>query len=124
MKEDVVDTVRRLGHGLVELAQNRLKLLQAETADELDRLGALLARQMLTGIAALLTVQALALVVVAAVWDTPWRLGAMIGLTLLGAGATAAAHASYVARKRRTKPIFADTLDELEKDRQALEKIV
>lgn len=122
MKEEVLDTVRRLGLGLVDMAQNRLELLQAETTDELDRLGALLARQVLVALSALLTVQCLALVVLAAAWDTPWRLAAVVGLTALAAGGTVAAYAAYVARKRRPTPIFASSLGELGKDRKTLEQ--
>ncbi|MGQ0699306.1 MAG: phage holin family protein [Panacagrimonas sp.] len=122
MKEDVLDTVRRLGHGLVDSAQNRLRLIQAELSDELERLGSLLSRLILFALSALLTVQLLALVVLAAAWDTPWRIPAMVGLTLLAAAGTFAAYNSYLARTRRDRPIFTSSIDELEKDRHALEK--
>lgn len=124
MKEDVLDTVRRLGHGAVDFAQNRLKLIQAELADELDRLGGLLARQILVALSALLTVQALALVVLAAVWDTPWRIAAVVALAMFAAVGTLAAYRAYEAAKRRGKPIFAASIKELDKDRLALEKVL
>lgn len=124
MKEDVLETVRRLSHGAVDFAQNRLKLLQAELADELDRLGGLLARQILVAFSALLTVQALALVVLAAVWDTPWRVAAVVALALIAALGTVAAYRAYEAAKRRGKPIFAASVDELKKDRLTLEKVL
>lgn len=122
MKEDVLDTVRRLGHGLVDSAQNRLRLLQSELADELDRLGVLLARQILVALLALLTVQSLALVVLAAVWDTPWRMTSVLALTVLAATGTGLSYRWYLADKCRKRPVFATSVDELEKDRQALER--
>lgn len=122
MKEDVLDTVRRLGHGLVDSAQNRLRLLQTELADELDRLGVLLARQILVALLALLTVQSLALVLLAMVWDTRWRVASVLALAVLAATGTALSYRWYLADKRRKHPVFATSVDELEKDRQALER--
>lgn len=122
MSQDPVDTVKRLGHQLIESAQTRLKLLQSEAADELDRLGALIALQILTALSALLTVQFLALVVLALVWDTPWRTPAMIGITVLAGTGTFMAYKAYEARKVRHKPVFDDSVKELETDRRLLEK--
>lgn len=122
MKEDVLETVRRLGHGLVDTAQNRLRLLQAELADELDRFGALLARQILVALSALLTIQFLALLVLAVSWDTAWRIPAMVVLTLLAVVATALSYRAYLKRTQRATPIFAASLEALAADRRTLEK--
>lgn len=117
-----MESARRLGHGLVDSAQNRLELLQSELAEEIDRLGMLLAHQALVALSALLTVQSLALVVLAVVWDTRWRVAATMVLAVGAVGGTIAAHARYRSRRRRPKAVFATSIQELEKDRQALDK--
>lgn len=121
LKDDLMETVRRLGHGLVDAAQNRLRLVQIELAEELDRLGVLLARQVLIAALALLTAQCFGLIVVALAWDTRWRLESTLVLGALAAAATAAAYRSYRSHRARSAPILARTLDELDKDRHALE---
>lgn len=122
MKRDLTDTLRDIADGFVDAAQNRLKLLQSEIGNEAERIGVLLACLVLTAFAALLTVQFVALVVLALVWDTPWRTHAMVALAVLGALATAAGYRAFTSRKQRPAPIFAASLEELEKDRRALEK--
>lgn len=127
MKEEALDAARRLGHGALDFAENRLRLLQSEIADEVDRLGALLTHLILLALTALLTFQFFALLVLAAAWDTRWRLMAMMALTMLAACATGLAYYTYQARKRRdvsqAESIFAASLNELTKDRQTLEKM-
>lgn len=122
MKRDLTDTLRSIGDGFLDAAQNRLKLLQSEIGEETDRLGGLLALLVVTAFAALLTVQAIALVVLVLVWDTPWRTHAVVALAVLAAVATVAAYRAFVARKERPGPLFATSLEELEKDRRTLEK--
>lgn len=122
MKEDVVETVRRLGNGVVDMLHGRLKLLQTELGDELDRLGGLLARQILVALTGLLTIQFLVLIVLALTWDTPWRVTAMTVITALAAGATACSYGAYTAHHRRRSPMFAASLRELEEDRRTLER--
>lgn len=122
MKEDVLETLRRLGQGLAETAQNRLKLIQSELGDEIERLGALLARQLLIALTALLTVQWLGVLVMAWCWDTPYRVHVAASLAALAAIVTALAYRAYTARKQRTRAMFESSLEELQKDRQALEK--
>lgn len=122
MKEDVVETVRRLGNGVLDMLQGRLELLQTELGDELDRLGGLLARQILVALSGLLTVQFLVLIVLALTWDTPWRVTAMILITLLAAGATALSYNAYTAHRHRRSPMFAASIRELEEDRRALKR--
>lgn len=122
MKRDLTDTLRGLGQGLVDAAQNRLQLLQSELAEEADRLGTLLAFQVLVALLGLLTVQSLALIVLALAWDTPWRTPATLALSALAGLATFLAYQAYSARRDRSKPIFSTSVEELEKDRRALEK--
>jgi uncharacterized membrane protein YqjE len=122
MKSEAMQTLRSLAQGLAGMAENRLRLLQSELADEAGRLGTLLAFQVLIALLALLTVQFLALVILALVWDTPWRVTAMVSLVAIAGGGTALAYRSYTSRKKRVVPMFATSLDELRKDREALEK--
>lgn len=122
MKRDLTDTLRAIADGFMDAAQNRLKLLQSEIGDETQRLGGLLTYLVLTALAGMLTLQAAALVVVAMVWDTPWRTHAMVGLVVLAGVGTALAYHAFTSRKQRPAPIFATSLEELDKDRRALEK--
>lgn len=122
MKRDLSDTLRSIADGFLDAAQNRLRLLQSELGAETERLGGLLALLVLTAFAGLLTVQALALVVLALAWDTPWRTHAMVALAVLAAVATVVAYRAFTARKQRPGPLFATSLEELDKDRRALEK--
>nr|WP_293247916.1 phage holin family protein [Panacagrimonas sp.] len=122
MKRDLTDTLRSIADGFIDAAQNRLKLLQSEVGDETERLGGLLAYLVLTAFAGLLTLQFAALVVLALVWDTPWRTHAMVALVLLAAIGTWMAYRAFTARKQRPAPIFATSIEELDKDRRALEK--
>lgn len=122
-----MDAVRRLGHGALDFAENRLRLLQAEVADEVDRIGGLLTHLILLALAALLTFQFLALLVLAAAWDTQWRVTSMVALTVLAASATGLAYFTYRSRQQRgeshPESLFAASLNELEKDRQTLERV-
>ncbi|MGH8515936.1 MAG: phage holin family protein [Panacagrimonas sp.] len=122
MKRDLTDTLRGIADGFVDAAQNRLKLLQSEIGEETDRLGGVLAYLVLTALAGMLTLQFAALVVLALVWDTPWRTHAMIALVVLAGIGTGLAYHAFTSRKQRPSPIFATSLDELDKDRRALEK--
>lgn len=122
MKRDLTDTLRSIADGFLDAAQNRLKLLQSEVGEETERLGGVLAYLVLTAFAALLTLQFVALVVLAVVWDTPWRTPAMVALAVLAGIGTALAYHAFVTRKQRPSPIFATSLEELDKDRRALEK--
>ncbi len=120
--KDLTDTLRNVAEGFVDAAQNRIKLIQSEVGEETDRLLVLLAFLVITGLLALLTLQILAMVVLALLWDTQWRMPAMIALVLGAASGCAWAYHAYVSRKARPAAIFATSLDELEKDREALEK--
>lgn len=122
MKRDLTDTLRSVAEGFVDAAQNRIKLLQSEIGEEADRLTGLLVLLIVAALLGLLTLQFVALVVLALLWETPWRAPAMIALTLGAGVATAMAYRAYVARKARPKAIFATSLEELEKDREVLEK--
>lgn len=117
-----MDTLRSLAQGLAGVAENRLRLLQSELGEEAQRLGRLLALQTLIALLGLLTLQFAALVVLALAWDTPWRVAAMVSLVLIAGAATALVYTRYAALKKRARPPFATSLEELRKDREALER--
>lgn len=120
--KDLTDTLRSMAEGFVDAGQNRLRLLQSEVGEETDRVLGLLVFLIVTALLALLTLQIVAMVVLALMWDTPWRTHAMVGLAIAAAAGTGWAYRTYIERKQRPKPIFATSLEELEKDRAALEK--
>lgn len=122
MKHDLTDTLRNIAEGFIDAAQNRLKLLQAEVGEETDRLLGLLAWLVVTALLALLALQFIALVVLALAWDTPWRTHAMVALTAAAAAATGFAYRAYLSARKRPKPIFVTSLEELQKDRVALDE--
>lgn len=122
VKRDLTDTLRHVAEGFIDAAQNRIRLVQSEVGEETDRLLGLLAFLVIAGLFAMLTLQIVALVVLTLVWDTPWRTHAMAALAALAAVATGLAYRAYVGRKERPKPIFETSIDELEKDRKALEQ--
>ena len=124
MKEDILHVVRRLGLSLVDSAHDRLKLLQVDLADELDRLGSLLTQQILVALSALFTLQLLSMALLAVIWDTVWRVPVSFALALIAALGTVLVYRTYLALKGRTRSVFASSLEELEKDRGALEKIL
>ncbi|MBL6751347.1 MAG: phage holin family protein [Nevskia sp.] len=118
----LADTLRQLLSRLLANGQTRLELAKLEAAAEAARLGrtaALAAAALLCGF---LAVEMLAALVIAAYWNTPWRLRA-IGALLCGAAA-ACAVLILVLRARRGRPstLFDATRAELEKDRRALER--
>ena len=122
MKHDLTETLRNIAEGFIDAAQNRLKLLQSEVGEETDRLLGLLAYLVITALLALPTLQLVALVVLTLTWDTPWRTHAMAGLAVAAAVAAGFAYRTYLSSKARPKPIFATSVEELQKDRLALDE--
>lgn len=122
MKHDLTETLRNIAEGFIDAAQNRLKLLQSEVGEETDRLLGLLAWLVITALLVLLVLQLVALVVLTLTWDTPWRTHAMVGLTAAAAVAAGFAYRAYLSCKERPKPIFTTSLEELQKDRVALDE--
>lgn len=122
MSASTADLLSRLARGLGSVAEHRLRLLQSELGEETQRLGRLLALQLLIALLGLLTLQFAALVVLAMAWDTAWRVPALVGLLVLAASGTALAYTRYTSRKQRKHPLFAASLEELRKDRAALEQ--
>jgi uncharacterized membrane protein YqjE len=107
--------LQRLFNSGLQYARVRLEILELELIEERQRLGALLTRGMLLSLTALTTTQFVAVLIVAAFWDTPWRLHA-IGLLIVAALlATAAAwHALGRLRREPARPLSA-AMRELER---------
>lgn len=74
------DSLRRLVLQSVDLGHSRIELLLFELGDERARLGLLFTRGLCAGLLGLLGVQLLVFLLIAAVWDGPWRLPVIAGL--------------------------------------------
>ena len=113
-------SLERLGHGLVTQLRQRLELMAVEVTEEEIRFTRVLAWQLVALFLTCLTIALGALLVIAAFWDTASRVAA-VG-AVLGAVAAAAGGMWWVYRQRlRRKPIlFAQTIEELRRDADAL----
>lgn len=94
--------VQRLLHSSLQYARVRLEILELELIEERQRISSMIIRGVLLSLTALMAVQFAAGLVVAAFWDTPWRLHALGALILLALLATAAAWSSL--RRLRKEP--------------------
>lgn len=83
--------LRRLHRHAVLYLRVRLELLELDLGAERQRLGGMLLAAALLALTALMTVQLAVLLLVAASWDTAWRLEVIGGLLLLALLAAAAA---------------------------------
>ena len=117
----VFDSVKQLVRSIVVHLQTRMALLSTEFAEEKQRLMTLLYSALMALFFVFVTLILALLFVIAAYWDTPYRLHTIGGLTLVflaGAGiASMKARAVLRARPR----LFSASLAELYKDRQQLD---
>jgi uncharacterized membrane protein YqjE len=113
-------SVKNLATSLVSHLHTRLELFTIEFAEEKLRLTSLLFGAILTLFFIFMAIVLAALFVIAAYWDTPYRLHAVAILAVLflvGAGITGGiVHAKLKSRPR----LFEASLAELYKDRQQL----
>lgn len=113
-------SIKNLAASLVSHLHTRLELFAIEFAEEKLRLTSLLVGAMLALFFAFMTLVLAVLFVLAAYWDTPYRLHAVAILAVLflaGAGITGA----MVRAKLKSRPrLFEASLAELYKDRQQL----
>lgn len=114
------ESLEHLGAGLVTQLRGRLALFAVEVTEEEIRFARSLGWQLLALFLTCLTLLLAALLVIAAFWDTPHRVGA-ISWTMVGVAAASGA-AWWVHRQHmRRKPIvFSQTLEELRRDALAL----
>ena len=104
-------------------ARSHLALLQHEWKQERSHILELLWRWALFAVAALTLYQLTAAFVVLAFWDTPWRLYAAGVMVLLTAGITYWSWTKVQGVLARSEQPFARSIEQFEKDREALERI-
>lgn len=113
-------SVKNLAASLVSHLHTRLQLFATEFAEEKLRLTSLLFSVMLALFFAFMTLVLVALFVIAAYWDTPYRLHAVAFLAVLFLTGTGI-FGSLLRAKLKSKPrLFEASLAELYKDRQQL----
>lgn len=83
--------LRRLRHHAGLYLRVRLELLELDLDAERQRLGGMLVAAALLALAAMMALQFIAVLVIAAAWYTPWRLHVIAALLLLALIATLAA---------------------------------
>ncbi|MEW6167831.1 MAG: phage holin family protein [Pseudomonadota bacterium] len=101
-------------HSAVRYARARLELLELEISTERERLGLLMTRGLLLSLAALMSTQFAAILVLAAFWETRWRLHAVAVLIVAALGATFAAWAALRRVQNRSSRPIAAALRELD----------
>ena len=113
-------SVKNLAASLIAHLHTRLELFATEFAEEKLRLTSLLFGALLALFFAFMTFVLAVLFVIAAYWDTPYRLHAVASVALLflaGAGISG----GLVRAKLKSRPrLFEASLAELYKDRQQL----
>ncbi|MEO8717062.1 MAG: phage holin family protein [Burkholderiales bacterium] len=114
-------SLKALGRTALDIVHTRLALLVTEIAEEQGRLAELLVYAALTLIAMVVAVVMLAVLVMATLWDTPYRLVAA-GTVAAVFAALGVASAVALVRKTRAKPrLFNASLDELGTDLERLQ---
>jgi len=117
----VFDSAKHLLASIVDHLHSRLALLSTEFAEEKLRLTTLLYSAITALFFLFMTLTLALLFVIAAYWDTPYRLHAIGGLALLfliGAGIAFSAVRTQLQSRPR---LFEASLGELYKDRQQLD---
>lgn len=113
-------SLERLGHGLVAQLRRRLELLAVEMTEEQLRFAHVLGWQLFALFMVCLSITLAVLLLIAGAWDGPSRVtvvGSLLFLVSLGAGAT---WWVYRERVRRKPLVFAQTIEELRRDEEAL----
>ncbi len=119
----LVQSVKDVAIGLIDQASDRLTLLGLEIAEERERVMAMVMSALAAAFFIALTVVFGAFWVVAAYWDTPYRLRAIGGLTIGAAVVSAAVVVFFVRKMREPAALFSHTLAEFERDRAAVERL-
>jgi uncharacterized membrane protein YqjE len=114
------DSLRRLGAAAVALGRIKLELLALGWQEEKALVAQLLVVVTLGALLAGFALLALAITITVWLWDTDYRMLALIITTaLLGAGALASIW-RVVGLLRTPSPLFATTVNELRRDEAAL----
>jgi uncharacterized membrane protein YqjE len=116
-----VDSVRQLGAGLIALAQTRLELVTTEISADIHRAVSTLIWVLAALFFGGLTVVMLAITLILAVPDE--RRVTVAALTVVIFLATAVIAGATVRSRLRSRPrLLGATIDELRRDREALER--
>ncbi|MEX2239919.1 MAG: phage holin family protein [Burkholderiales bacterium] len=114
-------SLKALSRTALDIVHTRLALLVTEIAEEQGRLAELLVYAALTLLAAVVAVVMLAVLVMATLWDTPYRLVAAGAVAAVFA-ALGVASAIALVRKTRAQPrLFNASLEELGTDLERLQ---
>jgi uncharacterized membrane protein YqjE len=109
----MIDAIKSLGRGALEILHARFELLVLEIAQEQSRVGELVMYAGATLLCVFLTLVTLVVFAVALAWDTPYRMLAIGAITVCFALCTAAFGAVCV-RKAKVKPkLFGGSLHEI-----------
>jgi uncharacterized membrane protein YqjE len=118
-----VRSVKDVAIGLIDQASDRLALIGLEIAEERERVMAMVMSALAAAFFIALTVVFGAFWVVAAYWDTPYRLRAIGGLTIGAAVISVAVVVLFMRKIHEPTALFSHTLAEFERDRDALEQL-
>jgi uncharacterized membrane protein YqjE len=116
----LLGSLKALVATMVAIAHTRLELFGEELQEEITRLGSLLVWGYVALFFASLAVLFLALVILIACWDTPYRLLVAIGLAVLFLALAAVAVGFVVNLLKSKKRLFDASLGELERDEAEL----
>lgn len=114
------ESLERIGHSLVSQLRRRLEMVALEITEEQIRFGRVLGWQLVALFLSCLSFALIVVLVIAAYWDGPQRLvaiGSMLGLTAAAAGAVWWLYRRDLSRKPM---VFAQTIEELRRDAEAL----
>ncbi len=103
------EQLNHLAVGLLKFAEDRLDLLRLEAAHEGSRIGAMLVRGFCAALLGFLTLEVLALLIVAVFWDTAWRLQVIAGLMLAALLGTLALFAAYLHKRNERSGLLNPT---------------
>lgn len=120
--DSLTDKLSQLAASAVGFARGRLDLLRSELHQEGERLGELARHGLVAAMFGFLALQAVALGVVTAFWETPYRFVAILFVALAAAAAAAWGLRSYRAKRAEPSSLLAQTTAELARDEQALSR--
>lgn len=115
----LLHSLRNLGTTLIGLLQARLEIISGEFEEQRLRFQQLLLLAVAAGFCLAIAAMLAVAFIVVLLWDT-YRIAAIGGLCVLFLAAGCALVAMLVAKARARPRLFAVTLGELQKDREAL----